>query len=127
MARTTDEKVETATEVDTGHDLTPHIAAAHVLVNRVLATAGYDDDLMELIERYLAAHLYRIFNPQVTSEGLGPLTEAKQVSLGQQLKQTTPGQQVLFLDVDGYFATLQGKAERGIGKRNIGLTWLGTS
>lgn len=126
MARTTEDKVESVVTVDKGHDLAPHITAANILVTKVLATAGYDDDLMELIERYLAAHMYRIFNPMTTSETLGSLSESKSVSLGQQLKQTLPGQQVLVYDVGGHFALLQGQSERGTQKRTMRMLWLGT-
>lgn len=130
MVRTLDASVRLTTDVDTTDDLTGHIAAASLMVDKVLVTdhaSGYADELLELIERYLAAHFYRILKPQVTSESLGGLSESVSVSLGQQLKQTTPGQQVLILDVDGYFAKLQGNAETGRQTRRLGLSWLGTT
>lgn len=126
MPRTTEDKVGSIVEIDSADDVAPFITTANVMVTKVLAASGYDVDLLELIERYLAAHYYRIFRPQVTSESVSGVSESITLSIGQQLKQTTYGQQVLMLDVDGYFAQIQGRAETGKGKRKIGMTWLGT-
>lgn len=127
MPRTTEDKVGSIVEIDSADDVAPFITTANVMVTKVLASSGYDVDLLELIERYLAAHYYRIFRPQVTSESVSGVSESITLSIGQQLKQTTYGQQVLMLDVDGYFAQIQGRAETGKGKRKIGMTWLGTA
>lgn len=125
MARTSEAKVGTVVEIDAADDITPFIATANMMVTKVLATSGYGDDLLETIERYYAAHLYRLFRPLTTSESVGGMSESITVSIGQQLKQTLPGQQVLVFDVDGYFSKLQGDAENGRKKRKIGMTWLG--
>jgi hypothetical protein len=125
VARTTEDKVGTVVEIEAADDITPFITTANIMVTKVLGASGYDVDLMEIIERYYAAHLYRIFRPQVTSESVSGVSESITLSIGQQLKQTTYGQQVLIFDVDGYFNKLQGAAESGRPKRSIKMTWLG--
>lgn len=86
---------------------------ADVLVNDVLATAGYDSARMELIERNLAAHFYRMMDPAVASESARGISQSLREMIGLILSNTTYGQTAMVLDTQGLLAALSKRTERG--------------
>lgn len=133
--RTTDELVQGLVEVDSGTDLSPFILTANELVTEVCASvlneAGtapkYSDTRLELIERWLAAHFYAMFDQgaNVASEKAKTVAASYQHQVGLVLKFTRYGQQAMALDTAGGLAALNAKAEKG-NAGGISLTYLGT-
>lgn len=138
MARTTQTLVGKITEIDAGDDLTEQIDIANDMVTRVCAgVLDVNDDPyysaaeLERIERYLAAHFYRILRPKAKVEQIGPIMEGIVSQAGLVLNLTHEGQQVLLLDTAGGFAKLQAKAVAAssgkmIPSHKVDVIWMGT-
>jgi hypothetical protein len=126
MARTTSTNVEKIIEVTAGVDLEPFIETASELVTEhcVSSTDPYTSTRLELIERWLAAHFYAIYEPRVASERAGPVGENKQYKLGLNLAVTTYGQQAMLLDTKGSLAALSAGVEQGKSRKAV-VTYLG--
>ena len=128
MSRTTSVAVQSLIEVDASiSDLSPYIATASVLVDRVAAAdATVSADLLEMIERWLAAHFVSIRSPAIASESAGPVSASYQYSVGQHLDGTMYGQQALLLDPTGVLAAvnLQAKGKKA-SPRKASIMWLG--
>lgn len=105
---------------DGSTDLTAFIATASALTDHV---AAKDSDgilsatVLELIERWLAAHFYAHADQLKTQEGRGQSNASYQGQYGMGLKGTKYGQAALDLDFTGALAAL--------GKKRIGMSWLG--
>jgi len=119
--RTDSTKVQGIIEVDSTISLTPFIAASHLMVGTVIGDALTDEELLTEIETWLAAHLYSIrdSNTRLSSfSAEGKISVGFQASLGQGLKATLHGQQVILLDTTGRFLALS----EGGGKIRARLT-----
>lgn len=124
MARTTDEQVAEIIEVDDNIDLTPFIATATAVVDRVeAANADATDSELELIERWLTAHYYAIRDPRAVSEKAGPVGATYQSKVGMGFANTHYGQQAMLLDSSGTLTALNNSK----GSRTASLTWIGTA
>jgi hypothetical protein len=66
MARTTEAAVKLIIKVNetATPSLTPFIDAANMLVTKLCTSDDLDDDQLEIIERWLAAHFYAIRAPR---------------------------------------------------------------
>jgi len=128
MPRTTAPEVQAIIETDDTITLTPFIAAANSIVTRVCAIEdyGYDEETLTLIETWLAAHFYAVRDLRVASEGVGPVSEAKQYKLGLNLQSTMYGQQAMLLDTEGGLAALNKSMEDGYKRRPPSVHWAGT-
>lgn len=104
-------------------DLTPFIAAAHILVDKCCLNSGYDDETLKWIETWLAAHFVAIRDPRVRSESAELSQSFDNPDLGAMLMGTSAGQQALVLDTAGNLARLSKQLEKG--KPRIGFTYLG--
>lgn len=110
--------------------LVPFIAIAEEWVAQLLVPLGtMSDASLEKIERYLAAHVYGITSPRLSSEAYGQgdidLTIQGKVDFG--LFLTHFGQTAVALDTSG---TLAAYAQKATGKGNnntqrASLKWLG--
>ncbi len=130
--RTTDEAVEGVVEVDDTISLTPFIATASFLVDRIVATAKNDDDTdyytateLELIERWLAAHFYAVRDPREVSFTAGRIMQRFESHVDLNLNNTRYGQQAMLLDIAGGLAKLNQDMSKGAGKKVASVTWLG--
>lgn len=135
--RTTDDLVGGICEVDDGDDLTPHIASASKLVDRCCLTGvtgvvlDYTTEELELIERYVAAHFYCVFNPRTTQETIGPAQQQFEGKSDLRLQFTRYGQQAMLLDIHGGLAALNNglaKVEKkfpDVTGRRPNIRWLG--
>jgi hypothetical protein len=83
-----------------------------------------DATLLELIERWLAAHFYRVRDPgfRVEISATSQTTIISKIDLGFSL--THEGQQAMMLDVSGWLADLNRSAQ-GKGAK-LDVQWLGT-
>jgi hypothetical protein len=107
--------------------LEPFIETANQIVNDVCGACDYSDAKFELIERWLAAHFYGCFDPQLLSETAGPVSAAYLWRTGPMLSQTRQGQQAMMLDTSGKLSTWNSQAVKGTGGQVVGVSWLGTS
>jgi len=106
--------------------LTPFIDTATALVDW-LSSQDSDGELnstlLELIERYLAAHFYHPVNQFVQAEGAGGASNTYQGQTGQGFSSTMYGQTALRLDVTGLLAKRELESQQGRSKATVG--WLG--
>lgn len=130
--RTTSAAVEGLTEVDSTVSLTPFILTANVMVTKFCTGDNgptdpeYTDDELELIERWLAAHYYRMRDLQPIVERAGTVAEHRKFIQNTGLDNTTYGQTAMTLDWNGGLAAWQDRVRNGRTKR-VSISWLGTS
>lgn len=130
MARTTASQVQGVLQDDFGlrddgttPDVTPYIDSANVVVTRVNTCAGdkgitLSDAELELIERWLAAHLYAVSDKPLASKSSGGASGSFHGQTGMKLEATLYGQHAMLVDYSGCLAA--------IGKRqNARCFWLG--
>ena len=85
-------------------DYTPFIETANALVTEVCTVSGYATSILELIERWLAAHFSFIRIGQISREQVGRASQEYATKIGFNLAQTKYGQQALVLDYKGNLA-----------------------
>lgn len=120
MPRTTEAAVQAIIEVDASISLTPFIEVANNMVTRVCTDSDYDDDTLELIERWLAAHFYAIRDMRSANEKAGSVGQAFQYRVDLNLANTMYGQQAMMIDTEGSLREVSdGKPRRAT------MTWLG--
>lgn len=104
MARTTAEAVKQIMD-DPPAQVGPHLKAATLVVDSVLADHLNDATLLQEIERWIAAHFAAIERPPKTSESIFNVSETlQQGQLGKALDATFYGQQAKVLDPSGRLA-----------------------
>lgn len=112
-------------EIDSAIDLTSFIETANALVTECCSEDDYDDTRLELIERWLSAHLYTIRDARAESEKAGSVSEKKQSKVDLGFDTSHYGQTAMRLDTAGGLAALNTQMKKQ-GKRPVGITWLGT-
>lgn len=124
--RTTAAAVAKIVEADPDIDLDPFIETANSVTTNICATAalGYPDATLELIERWLAAHFYRIRDQAAAQEAAGTVSETLQFKLGLFLQTTMWGQQAMIVDYKGALAQFDKRLQNGTS--TPGILWLGT-
>lgn len=121
-------------------NLTPFIAAAEQLVDRVCANSPggqetgspsfvgnpvvYSAQELATIETWLAAHFVAIRDPLYASTSMGPASKSVIRSGGMNLAQTPYGQQAMLLDMNGGLAWLDKHISQGRRAR-AGIVHLG--
>ena len=133
MPLTTATLVRGIIDADTSIDLTPFIATADMMVNRLVATAKdsngndfYTSDETELIERWLSAHFYATFDPRTAFEQAGSVSQKTESSVDLNLNNSQYGQAAMLLDIAGGLAAWNRKIQKGPLRISCRLTWLGT-
>jgi len=108
MARTTDSAVQEIISLKVLTDTTPFITTANLLVTQHLGSSGLSTDLLEEIEKYLAAHLVALHpdERQLSEQKIGESSEKYVGQFGMGLDSTNFGQNVKVLDSTGYLASL---------------------
>jgi hypothetical protein len=112
--------IDVSRDVD---DTTPFIMAANSLVNAKCTSSGYSEDLLTVIENWLAAHFLAMRDPRLSSESAG-ISASYQNRIDMFLALSHYGQQAMLLDYEGNLSALNKKIGRG--KASIGASWLGT-
>ena len=130
MARTTETLVHGSVDVidsaDTpAADLEPYILSANELVTEICGSAGYSDARLELIERWLSAHFYCVYDPRSQSESAG-VSASYEGSAAMFLERTRYGQQAMLLDTAGGLARLNAQTKAGK-PRGIQMFWAGST
>lgn len=120
-------------------DLTPFIDSANELVTEVCAsqkaadgvTAYYSAGRLELIERWLAAHFYTVFDPRSASEKVSVITQRLQGKIDLGLDSSLYGQNAMRLDTKGGLAAMNNAMKKqqsllpGRGTIQGGVFWAG--
>jgi hypothetical protein len=133
--RTTQALVAGIIEVTPGVDLTPFIAIGNQMTTdnctyparggyQVPYTDGFVGSKMELIERWLSAHFYAIFDTQLTFARAGTVGVGYQHKINYGLMNTQWGQQAMMLDQYAGLARVNNSA---IVKKKVrvDIMWLG--
>lgn len=98
--RVTDTEVKKI--IDTTITTTPFIRSANLVVTDRLVGQGLSTDMLKEIELWLAAHFVAIRDKQFVKRKIGDAEDTYQVGkLGEGLKATEFGQQVILLDSTG--------------------------
>lgn len=102
MARTTIAAVQKIISYDAVliPDIQPFIDDANVMVTAIIGTAASEATL-EMVERYLAAHLIGISDPRIQSEQVRTIQASYQVKLSDGLGITHYGSMAMQLDTSG--------------------------
>jgi hypothetical protein len=80
-----------------------------------------------VIEKWLAAHFYCVFDPRAQRERVAVLTFEAQSKVGLCLDVTHYGQQVKLLDTNGGLARLDARAKANRVQLVMGVAWGGTT
>jgi hypothetical protein len=106
--------------------LTPCILTASFIVDDVCAPiASYDAVRLELIERWLSAHVWHQLQPRAEMERVDILQTSYKSWGGVGLDNSDYGQMVKRLDTAGALAQLDEQSNSGKTKGKIGALWLG--
>jgi hypothetical protein len=124
--RTTDIAVAAIIEVDEDIDLTPFIEAASAMVDDVCVPLGYNSTRLELIERWLSAHMYAVRDPRTIRERADVLEEQFQSRVDLGLNVTHYGQMAMRIDVKGGLAALEKRIKNGTASLPV-VFWLGVA
>ena len=128
MARTTEDRVALLIQYDRTFitDLTPFIDDASLIIDNVVAIAPVPAaNLLELVERYLAAHLVMVTSGQVSMEKVRSLQVQYGTLLDKGFAITHWGTTAMMLDTTGRLAAFNTRLmEGGIGKQ---FFWAGVA
>lgn len=126
--RTTAENIKEIIDVDEVNitDISIFITVANELVTECCTgdDQGYSTTRLELIERYLAAHLYTNRDPQSENERAGSVSVRYQGKTGLGFEASLYGQTAMRLDTSGGLAALNKRMKEGA--VSPAFTWLGT-
>lgn len=94
--------------IDTNRDVTPFIADASLLVDEQLAAKGLTSGRLQLIEKYLAAHLVALTEERggLVRFKMGDSSEEYQLPKGTGIAMTRYGQMAITLDTTGVLQNL---------------------
>ena len=123
--RTTAAAVELIIEVDDNISLTSFIEVANALVTEHCSTDDYDATRLELIERWLSAHMYTVRDMRRESEKVDTASEKKQSAVGIGFDTSHYGQTAMRLDTAGGLSQLNDQMKKGT-SQVVSVTWLGT-
>lgn len=119
---TTAEAVRTVYSLLTDDDdLDGYIESASMLVAARCVPLDYTTDEIEIICRYLTAHLWEVDHPRLARERMGQAEEYPESKVGLGLQLTRPGQQVLMLDYLGGLSA----ADPAVARKRVTVLWIG--
>lgn len=135
MSRTTRANIAGIIELDAeivpdDAAMEPYILVASELVTECCTGANapkggeYSDVRLELIERWLAAHIYTNRDPRAASESAGPVSVSYQSRVDLGFDTSHYGQMAMRIDTNGGLSRLNEDTKKG--KPRIGAVWLGS-
>ncbi len=124
MARARPVDIDGIIDVDSGVDLTPFITAANELVTELCTDSDYTDDRLTIIETWLSAHFYQVYDQAVANEKAGSVSVGYQFKIELNLFQTKYGQTAMLLDTAGNLAALSKRIEDGE-PAGVSIIWMG--
>lgn len=122
--RTTADAVKLILDFDPVNTIDPFIDTANNVVTNVCGAAGYSDETLELIERWLAAHYYCTLDPQYAAEKTLQAGVQFHGKTGKYLEASIYGQQAMSVDFKGLLAAWNKQMQSG-GPVEVGAQWLG--
>jgi len=123
--RTTETLVGTIVELDDDTSIDSIITVANVIVTKHCTDTALTATELELIERYLTAHLYSLKYRRTVSEKVSTIADTFQHAEDLGFNSTEFGQTAMRLDWSGALATLDKSMKDGLG-RTVDLDWAGT-
>ena len=126
MARTDSTAVGLITDLDANVAVTSFIEAATAIVTKHCTDAAYTDADLELIERWLTAHLYSVRVMIAEMEKAGPVSEKLQSKVDLGFDTSHYGQTAMRLDWAGGLSRLNDDMKKGIKRGGVDVTWGGT-
>lgn len=110
--------------------LVGYIESANSIVTSVCLTSGYTDVKLELIERWLSAHLAAVDKSQLKRDEIRNAREEYQSRVDLGFDVTHYGQQAMRIDTAGNLAILNNQVKKAevplpAEKRSVGIRWLG--
>ena len=123
--RTTSVAVQAICNVKSSVSLTPFIEAANAIVTKHCTDTAFTATELELIERWLSAHCYKMRELHIEQERAGPVGRSFQTYLNLGFDNSTYGQMAMRLDWSGALSALNEQAKKGAAI-TVGVTWLGT-
>jgi hypothetical protein len=136
--RTTQALVQAIIDVEPDFDVSPFITAANMLTTGVCTypaprrhehgkvpyTDGFIGSQMEIIERWLAAHFYQVFDTAIMASRALDASATFAIKIDYDLRSTIYGQQAMVLDFQANLAKWNNSMK--VQKRiKIGGHWLG--
>jgi len=122
--RTTSTLVGGIIELEDDFDISPFIAIANELVTECCSEDDYDATRLEMIERYLSAHLYTNYDPRAKSEKAGDVSVSYQSAVDLGFNTSHYGQHAMLLDTAGGLAALNKRTQDGK-TSSVAVTWMG--
>ncbi|GAG26823.1 unnamed protein product [marine sediment metagenome] len=130
MARTNAALVEAIIDVESGIDLTPFIDAANSMVTYLCTGDQVDSEYPEsqliMIETWLAAHFYCMYDPRASEEKAGDVRARYETKIERGLDLSKYGQMAMQLDYQGSLSANNEAIKNGNAGNTVGVTWLGT-
>lgn len=126
MARTTSLLVGDIIDLDSGSSIDSIIEVANVIVTKHCTDTGFTVTELELIERYLAAHLYTFKYRRTIQEKVSTISDTFQHAEDLGFNSTEFGQTAMRLDWSGALAALDKSIKDGKKGLTVGLDWAGT-
>ena len=123
--RTTAAAVGLIIAVNADISLTPFIEVASAIVTKHCTDADFTAAELELVERWLSAHMYRMRELQVAEKHAAPVGQSFNSVLYTGFDNSTYGQMAMRIDWSGALSALNEQAKKG-GLLTAGVTWLGT-
>lgn len=122
---TTADAVAGIIPVEDGDDVTPFIETADSIIQQLCTNSGYSSVTLELIERWLSAHFYCMWNPEAKSETVKGVGSSYAIDVGQNLAASRYGQQAMVIDTAGNLANWNMKVAKGFKQKLGGVVSLG--
>ncbi len=115
FVHTTEEAVRSVYPDTADLDIAPAIQTAEAMIQANMLDTGcganYTPERLELIARYLAAHIFQIQHGVLTSKSAGAASESYAATLDKGLLGTLHGQQAMLLDSNGCLAQAQARLD----------------
>ena len=124
--RTTESAVGAIIDVDADIDLEPFIETANVLVTKHCVDTSFTAAELELIERWLSAHIYTVRDMIAMNERVGSVSAEYQSKVDLGFDSSHYGQMAMRLDWSGALAKLNEQIKKGRETGGPTITWGGT-
>ena len=123
--RTTAAAVGEIIAINANISITPFIEVANNIVTKHCTNEDLSVATLELIERWLSAHFYRMRELQVAEKRAAPVSQSFNSVLYPGFDNRTYGQMAMRIDWSGALSALNEQAKKG-GLLTAGVTWVGT-
>jgi len=124
--RTTAAAVGLIIKVKSSISLTSFIEAANAIVTQHCTNTAFTSTQLELIERWLSAHMYRNRDMQSSYQKAGVASKGNQSKVDLGFSNSIYGQHAMLLDWSGALSALNEQVKKGA-KLTASVEWAGTT